>query len=157
MKMSGAARARMRTREKPEYHYYNDMGGNCTWGIGNLAHLGRCSADEMKKSVSPAQAEATFSAKISEAERAVRRNVKSQALTQDQFDALVSLTYNVGATGADDTFKLVDSGDLQGAAENISAMTKVRVKTKHGSKMVLAKGLAIRRAEESAPFRKPSK
>ncbi len=157
MTISGDARARLRVREKPQFHYYNDMGGNCTWGIGNLAHRGRCSADEMKKPVSATLAEATFAAKISEAERAVRRNIKNQALTQDQFDALVSLTYNVGATGADDTYQLVDSGDLQGAAANISSMTRVRMKTKRGTKMVVAKGLVLRRAEESAPFRKAGK
>jgi lysozyme len=79
--------------------------------------------------------------------------VTNQTLTQEQFDALVSFTYNVGATGAADTFQLVDSGDLRGAATNISSMTRVRVKTKKGTKMVVAKGLVIRRGEESAPFR----
>ncbi len=159
MSMSGAARARMRDREKPTYHYYNDMGGaqgNCSWGIGTLEHLGPCSTAEMEKVVSPTQAEAVFAANVSVAERAVRKNVTSQSLSQAQFDALVSFTFNVGERGARDTYDLIEDGDFQGAARNMSSITTVKVKTEHGWKRIVARGLVIRRAEESAPFRMPN-
>lgn len=55
MKMSPEARARMRATEKAVYRYYNDMGknkGNCTWGIGILAHKGVCSEEELGRKVS---------------------------------------------------------------------------------------------------------
>jgi GH24 family phage-related lysozyme (muramidase) len=158
MKMSGAARARMRERERPKYFYYNDMGGNrgnCTWGIGTLEHRGPCTADELKREVSPTQAEAVYSAKIGEAEREVRRRVAAQTLTQAQFDALVSFTYNMGPGGARDTLELANTGDMKAVAAKISSMIRVRVKAKKGMQWVVARGLISRRAEESAPFRTP--
>lgn len=161
MKMSGDARARMRQREKPIYNYYDDGGrpglGNCTWGIGVLAHLGPCAEDERKRTVEPAAVEAAFVSKVAEAERSVRRKVPNQALDQAQFDALVSFAYNVGERGAKETFMRVDKGDFKAAAAGISQSIKMRVKTKTGSKLVIAHGLILRRAEESAPFRRKDK
>lgn len=94
MAMSPAARARMRVHEKAKYCYYDDGGrpgvGNCTWGIGTLAHLGPCTTKELKTKVEPAQVEVCFATRVADAERVVRRDVKRQQLTQDQFDALVS-------------------------------------------------------------------
>lgn len=152
MSMSAEARARMRHTEKDVYEYYDDMGpgkGNCTWGAGILAHLRPCTKEELGRKVSPAEVDAAFSRRVADAERAVRRNVSRQALNQAQFDALVSLTYNAGATGSRGTYELVDGGDFKGAAANIGKMTLVTVNGKKG----VAKGLILRRAEESAPFR----
>lgn len=45
MRMSLAAKARMRSTERDVYKYYNDMGknkGHCTWGAGILAQRGVC-------------------------------------------------------------------------------------------------------------------
>jgi GH24 family phage-related lysozyme (muramidase) len=142
----------MRKREVDVYNYYDDMGpgkGNCTWGPGILAHRGPCTKDELVKAVSSAEVEAEFSRRVAKAEREVRSHVQKQALTQDQFDALVSLTYNAGARGSRGTYKLIEKGDLTGAAANIATMTKTTV----SGKQVVAKGLISRRAEESAPFR----
>jgi GH24 family phage-related lysozyme (muramidase) len=161
MSMSGGARARMRAREKPIYNYYDDGGrrgrGNCTWGIGTLAHRGPCTADEIKTKVEPAAVEAAFASRVAEAERAVRRGVPHQALDQSQFDALVSLAFNMGERGAKETFRRVDKGDFKAAATGISQSIKMRVKTRTGSKLVIARGLIQRRAEESAPFRPKEK
>jgi GH24 family phage-related lysozyme (muramidase) len=98
--------------------------------------------------VSQAEVDAEFSRRVAKAEREVRGNVKKQALNQDQFDALVSLTYNAGARGSRGTYKLVDQGDFKGAAANIRHM----IKTTINGKKVVARGLISRRAEESAPF-----
>lgn len=155
LSMSPEARARMRKREVDVFNYYDDMGkgrGNCTWGPGILAHRGPCTKDEIGKKVSQAAVDAEFSRRVAKAERAVRRNVTQQALTQAQFDALVSLTYNAGAHGASGTYDLVDSGDFAGAAANIATMIKATVK----GKKVVARGLISRRAEEAAPFRQPT-
>jgi GH24 family phage-related lysozyme (muramidase) len=151
LSMSPDARKRMRRREVDVFAYYDDMGpgkGNCTWGPGILAHRGPCSKDELGKAVSQAEVDAEFSRRVAKAERIVRRNVAAQALNQAQFDALVSLTYNTGEQGASGTFDLVDSGDLKGAAANISKLIKTTVK---GKKLV-ARGLISRRKEEAAPF-----
>lgn len=154
MRMSPHARQRLRDTETVQYRYYNDMGknrGHCTWGIGVLAHRGVCTEEELGREVSKAQVEAEFARKVGEAEDGVHRNIHVE-LNQAQFDALVSLTYNTGARGAKDTYALINNNDFAGAAANMQAMVRVRVKTKKGSKFVVAGGLVKRRAEESAPF-----
>jgi lysozyme len=155
MSMSMDARVRMRATEKSVYNYYNDMGkhtGNCTWGAGILAHKGVCSAEELARKVDAKSVDSVFGQKVADAERIVRRRVKVP-LNQAQFDALCSLTFNAGSTGADDTFELLNNNDFAGAAANIDKMIKVTV-IKNGKKTkVLARGLIKRRAEESAPFR----
>lgn len=153
LSMSAAAKARMRKREQDVYNYYDDGGkpgvGNCTWGAGILAHLGPCTKDEIGKEVSQAAIEAEFARRVAVAERGVRRNVRKQALNQDQFDALVSLAYNAGVSGSYHVFRLIEKGELTKAAASINRMTTAKVNGKH----VLARGLIARRAEESAPFR----
>jgi GH24 family phage-related lysozyme (muramidase) len=150
--MSAEAKSRMRKREVDVYKYYDDGGpgkGHCTWGAGILAHRGPCTKEELAKLVSEAEVNAEFSRRVAKAEREVRSNVKKQSLTQDQFDALVSLTYNAGARGSRGTYQMVERGDLKGAADNISQMTRTTI----NGKKVVARGLVSRRAEESAPFR----
>jgi lysozyme len=151
MKMSPDARARMRRRERDVFNYYDDMGpgkGNCTWGPGILAHKGVCTKAELASPVSEAAVEAEFSRRVAEAEAGVIRHVRKQKLPQDQFDALVSLTYNAGARGSRDIYTLVDTGRPAEAAVKIRSMTSTHV----NGKKVLARGLIARRAEESAPF-----
>lgn len=151
MTMSPDARARMRRREKDVYNYYDDAGpgkGHCTWGAGILAHKGPCTKEELARPVSAAAVEAEFARRVAGAEADVVRNVRNQKLSQDQFDALVSLTFNAGVGGAGHTLAMVDRGDLAGAARNIKTLTSTHV----NGKRVVARGLIPRRAEESAPF-----
>lgn len=151
MKMTPAARANMRRRERDVFNYYDDMGpgkGNCTWGPGILAHTGPCTKDELAKPVNPAAVEAEFSRRVADAEAGVIRHVRKQKLAQNEFDALVSLTYNAGARGSRHVYTLVDTGRAAQAAAAIRTMTSTHV----NGKKVLARGLISRRAEESAPF-----
>lgn len=155
MSMSFEARIQMRTTEKAVFRYYNNMGkdkGDCTWGTGILAHKGVCSIEELGRKVSTQSVDTEFGKKVAEAEWSVRRGVRV-ALNQQQFDALCSLTYNAGAAGASDTFKLINKGDFKGAAENIDTLVKVTIIVDGKKKKVTAPGLIKRRAEESAPFR----
>lgn len=159
MKMSPEARARMRATEKNVYRYYNDMGknkGHCTWGAGILAHKGVCSEEELGKKVSAEMVDLEFEKRVSEAERAVRRNIKVK-LDQAQFDALCSLTYNAGARGSRETYAYINRGDFNGAANNMSKLTKVTVIEQGKRKSIIAPGLIKRRTEESAPFRAATK
>jgi lysozyme len=159
LSMSPSARTLMRAREKAVYHYYNDMGkrrGNCTWGAGILAHRGICTDEELSRQVSTKMVGQEFDRRVSEAERAVRRNVRT-ALTQEQFDALCSLTYNTGPSGASGTYDFVNDGDFEGAAANISKLTKVKITKGGKARYVVAPGQIQRRAEESAPFRTTGK
>jgi GH24 family phage-related lysozyme (muramidase) len=151
MKMSHKARAAMRRRERDVFKYYDDMGpgkGNCTWGTGILAHKGPCNTAELATTVNPAAVEAEFSRRVAEAEAGVIRQVRTHKLTQDEFDALVSLTYNAGVQGSRRVYALVDTGRPAQAAAEIRSMTSTHV----NGKKVVARGLISRRAEESAPF-----
>ena len=155
MKMSPEGRARLRATEKAIYRYYNDMGknkGHCTWGVGILAHKGVCTKEELGRKVSVEMVDQEFERKIAETVGIVRRNIKV-SLNQAQFDALCSLAYNAGANGSSQTFRLVNRGDFNGAANNMSLMIKATVIEKGKKKLVIAPGLIKRRAEESAPFR----
>ena len=80
-------------------------------------------------------------------ERAVYENVKV-SLNQNQFDALVSLTYNIGATafGESTLLKKLNSGDYKGAAAQFDVWIKA------GGKRL--DGLVKRRAKEKAVFLK---
>jgi GH24 family phage-related lysozyme (muramidase) len=151
LSMSPEAKARMRKREVDVFNYYDDGGtgrGHCTWGPGILAHRGPCTKEELAKPVSRAAVDAEFARRVAKAEREVRSGVRSQALDQAQFDALVSLAYNAGARGSRGTWKLVEKGDLKGAGANIKTMTKTTI----NGKLVVARGLISRREEEAAPF-----
>ncbi|QGZ42925.1 glycoside hydrolase family protein [Pseudoduganella flava] len=159
MRMSPAARTRMRDTEKVIRHYYNDMGkdkGNCTWGAGILAHRGVCSEEELARKVSDNEVNKEFDKRVGQAESNVRRGVDRTALTQDQFDALVSLTFNAGCGNARDVYVLANKGDFAGAAKLISGMTSVQINKGGKKKYVVAPGLVKRRAEESAPFQSDS-
>jgi lysozyme len=102
-----------------------------------------------RSDMTPDQVEAAFDLAVRGAERAVQRQVSHHPLTQAQFDALVSYTFNLGAGGAMLVLRRIDCGDLAGAADamlrNISAPVDGRLMP-HAS-------LAARRKEESAPFR----
>lgn len=153
--MSANARARMLATEKVVLKYYNDMGknkGNCTWGAGFLAHRGVCSEEELARKVEAGSIEIEYAKRVAEAERMVKAKI-SVALNQEQFDALCSLTYNTGHVGAKEVYRYINQGNFADAANEISKMVKVRVKSGSATKLVLAPGLIKRREEEAAPFK----
>lgn len=155
MKMSLGARSRMLGHEKVVLRYYNDMGknkGNCTWGAGILAHRGICTQEELERKVTLKDVDLEFGRRVAEAERYVVRAI-TVPLNQDQFDALVSLTYNTGVKNMKGTYGYVNRGDFDGAARNINLMIRVTITDKGKRRDVVAPGLIKRRAEESAPFR----
>lgn len=155
MFMSTNARITMRGTEKKVLKYYDDGGrgkGNCTWGIGTLAHRGPCTAEELAKVVTDADVEREFAARLRATERGVENRIKVQ-LNQAQFDALVSFAYNTGLGGAAKVFTLVNAHDFNGAAKEISSRVYGH-EIRNGKRvLVLYRGLVTRRAYESAPFR----
>jgi GH24 family phage-related lysozyme (muramidase) len=156
MLMSTAARLNMRSTEKKVLKYYDDGGktgrGNCTWGVGILAHRGPCTKAELARSVTDVDIEREFASRLAIAERGVERNVKVE-LTQAQFDALVSFAYNAGVDGSSKVFERLNASDFEGAANAIAAKNFGHEFRKGKKVKVVYPGLVIRRAEEAAPFR----
>ncbi|MHC1783475.1 MAG: RHS repeat-associated core domain-containing protein [Anaerolineaceae bacterium] len=94
-----------------EFPYDNDGSENCTVGIGHLLHFGACSAQEKINKYTAAKIEEFFIVDLANAEKDVRQmfqdldnyynpdkpNGNPFPITQAQFDALVSYTFNAGS------------------------------------------------------------
>lgn len=136
--------------------YDTDGGGHCTVGWGHLVHKGNCDGRENEKAflsgVSREEADRILGQDTGVAEKAVNEKVAARkaTLTQNQFDALVSFTYNVG-TGNLETVLIGCTGD-----DGVLDLTKVPAKMKlyeKSSGKILA-GLTRRRNREATLFEK---
>jgi lysozyme len=155
MRLSQEGWAALRTREHAVMAYYNDQANNCTYGVGTLAHLGPCTADELARPVTAGQVNAQLAVHVDRAEAVVRRAVKARELTQAQFDELVSYTYNVGGTGALAALRAANQGDDAGVVSHMTERVYIHPRDANGRRLtpVRSSGLVNRRRFESAPFR----
>jgi lysozyme len=142
MKTSLNGRALIRNAEGDRLTAYYCPAGVLTIGVG---HTGPDVKPGMR--ITQAESDALLSADLAKFEKAVARNVKVP-LTQNQFDALVSFTYNLGEGNLKSStlLKRVNAGDMGGAAAEFIKWNKAAGK-------VLG-GLTTRRACEAALFRK---
>lgn len=123
---------------------YQDSVGVWTIGYGDTG------PDVVKGlTITKEEAEKRLRKRLEEFEQYVGKYVRV-GLKQHQFDALVSLVYNIGPTNfADSTLlKKLNMGDFQGAADQFLVWNKGRVK---GKLQVIA-GLSKRRAAERKQF-----
>lgn len=116
MKMSSAGLKALMDREGVRLMAYKDTKGIWTIGVG---HTG----PEVKQGLSwtTEQVMDALQTDVSYAESAVNSGVKVK-LTQNQFDALVSFTFNVGA-GAflkSTMLKFINKNDFEGAAQQFN-------------------------------------
>lgn len=122
---------------------YKDVGGIWTIGYG---HTG----PEVRSGMIINEVQAThyLMKDVEWAENAVN-SMKFPNITQNQFDALVSLTYNIGAKAFKNSTvaKRLSEGDVANAAEAISWWNKVNGK--------VIKGLVSRRERERKLFLTP--
>jgi len=127
-------------------HPYNDATGNATIGIGHLLHLGPVTAQDWALgTITRAQGEQLLARDLARYEHAVNAAVHVR-LSQPQFDALVSLAYNIG-TGAFESstlVRLLNRGDYRGAQAQFLLWDRSR-----GS---VLEGLVRRRRQEAALF-----
>ncbi len=113
------------------------IGFGCTEGVTADSHWTREEADT------------AFRRELEKHEKIVGRLV-TVPITQGQFDALVSFSYNCGALGNSTLLKKLNKKDYLGAADEFRYFTKAR-NPKTGKKEVL-KGLVRRRKAEAAMF-----
>lgn len=125
---------------------YKDQAGYDTIGYGHKIQPG-----EKFGTVNEGQALDLLKTDAAVAERAVNRNVKVP-LKQNQFDALVSLTFNVGSGAFSESSVLrnVNAGNFNAAANSFSLFNKINLGQ---GNFVVSNGLVNRRTREADLFR----
>ena len=133
--------ALIKTFEGLSLSKYQDVVGKWTIGYGHLI----LPEESFAQPITEAQAEALLRRDLSVSENAVNKYV-SVALNQDQFDALVSFTFNLGSGNLKSStlLKLLNERRYQEAANQLLRWDKA------GGKQVA--GLTRRRAAELALF-----
>src|SRR3990167_10801536 len=131
-------------------HSYKNVAGTDAIGYGHVLNTG----ENLPPVITKEKGLELLGLDLFIAEFAVGRSAKG-AITQNQFDAMVSFTFNVGenAFATSTLLKLLNAGDVQGAADEFLKWNHVMindVKTVHP-------GLTRRRREERAVFLKPEK
>lgn len=123
---------------------YRDIAGVWTIGYG---HTGPDVGAGMR--VTRAQALALLKQDATKAVRAVNSLVRAP-LKQNQFDALVSLVYNIGENNfaTSTTLRELNAGNYAKAAEAIELFNKATI----GGRLQYVQGLANRRAAEKEKF-----
>ena len=142
MQISNKGRDFIKGFEKLELKAYPDPGtGGKPWTVG----WGHTKGVKPGDQITQAQAEAFLAEDLAVFEAAVNSAIK-RPMTQAQFDAMVSLAFNIGgANFASSTLvKKFNAGDVQGAADQFP-----RWKNANGKEM---KGLVRRRAAERELF-----
>lgn len=122
--------------------------GNWTIGYGHEIRKGESFPAD---GISQQGAETLLDQDVREAENAVRYQVKVP-LTQPQFDALTSLTYNLGygRFGKSALLKILNTGDYEGAADKFKDYAGSR---DQDGKLEVKPGSPKRRLQEEVLFR----
>ena len=127
-----------------ELESYPDIAGIWTIGYGQTGpNIGP------KQTITEAEAEALLIADLTKRERKLLRLI-SVPLTQNQFDALMSLAYNIGidAFKGSTVRKRLNNGDYKGAADAILWWNKATIE----GKLQVVAGLVRRRDAERMLF-----
>ncbi len=124
---------------------YLDQANLWTWGYGHCQKPG----ERLPVRISPEEGALIMSTDLIVAERAVRRGVKVK-LTQQQFDALVSLAFNCGDASVNGStlVGMINTGWLEKAADQFKRWNKTRV----NGVLTESAGLTKRREAERRIF-----
>lgn len=117
--MSAEGRKRLMDREGVRLNAYRDSVGVWTIGIGHTAAAG-APIPKQGLRITMAECEAIFTRDLKKYEDAVRKAVRVP-LSQGEFDALVSLCFNIGpgAFLTSTVVRRLNDGDRSGAAQAI--------------------------------------
>jgi lysozyme len=108
---------------------------------------------ELKMRFTSAAANKALDQPLNENARYVKHFVKDQALSQNQFDSLVSFVYNVGVKNAMPVLLLANSGELTKVPAEMKKFIKVKQARKDGGIVyVPSPGLVNRRNSEVIQF-----
>lgn len=151
MKVSAAGRKAIAAHEGVRLTAYPDpatRGEPFTIGVGHTSAAGPPKVYK-GMTITADECDEILSRDLATFERAVEKLV-TVPLNQNQFDALVSFTFNVGAGNLQKSTLLrkLNAGDYRGAADQFSVWNKAAGK--------VMKGLTTRRADEQALFLKPA-
>lgn len=151
MKTSVQGRALIEQREGIVLSAYQDSAGVWTIGAGHTSAAGAPKVTPGMK-ITAAEASEILSRDLIVFEKAVNSSVKV-ALNQNEFDALVSLAFNIGAGAFKNStlVKRLNAGDRQAAADQFLVWNKITV---NGQKKTL-QGLVNRRQAERKQFLTP--
>lgn len=129
----------IKQHEGVRYHAYDDGTGVWTIGVGHVK--GVMPGDK----IDDAKVDQFLREDLESAEYAVNRLVKVD-LTQNQYDALVSFTFNVGSgnLASSTLLKMLNKGNYQAAADQFPKWTLAKGK--------VLRGLVTRRAAERLLF-----
>lgn len=154
VKTSSAGKDAIKQREGLRLSVYKDSAGLATIGFGHLIKK-----DEQYTSITLDTANSLFDRDLADAESVIASYVTNKIpnikLTQNQYDALASLVFNIGKrafVNADGSLTqlwgALNSGNMKLAAEKIKLFDKVR----KGGQLVVDAGVAARRAGEVNQF-----
>lgn len=151
MKLSKQGDALIKSFEGLRLSAYRDSAGIWTIGYGSTRYHDGKAVKPGDKLATQQQADALFTNTLGQFENAVNTFVKT-ALSQNQFDALVSFTYNTGiyALQKSTLLKKLNAGDYNAAADQFLVWNKVTDATT-GQKVTL-NALVKRRAKERQLF-----
>jgi lysozyme len=124
MKTSAFGIKAIAKREGTILHVYKDSKGLPTAGVGHLITAAEKAEYPVGKHITQAQSDQWLAADLKECEDAV--NSLGVSLKQNEFDALVSLTFNIGVAGfkRSTVARRLRAGDKKGAAEAILMWNK---------------------------------
>lgn len=153
MKLSANGIAVIKNFEGLRLNAYRDIAGVWTIGYGSTRYVDGKTIKPGDKLANEAQADVLFKKTLERYVEAVNNAVKVP-LTQNQFDALVSLTYNIGTGGfaMSSALKLINQQNYLGGANAMLAWNKITDPETKAKKV--SKTLAARRAQERGLFLK---
>ena len=132
---------------------YNDQAGHCTIGYGTLIHQGNCNGDASEKpyssGITESRAMELLKERLAGFEQTINDVVKVD-LNQNQYDSLVSFTYNVGSANfkSSTLLKVLNQGKYGDVPSEMHKWVKVR----QNGKLVDSQGLINRRDAEAKLF-----